>query len=73
MSGSAKQYGYTGGAQRIVATVDGIRRPIAWGDDVTVEELGSFMTCEEFVDVDIEWVEDPFEEARRWPPQYGFQ
>ncbi len=71
MSGISKQYGVTGGSQRIVATVDGIRGPIAWGDDITVEELGSFMVCEEFVDVDIEWVEDPVEEARRWPPHYA--
>ncbi|MEG3176182.1 hypothetical protein U1872_08080 [Sphingomonas sp. RB3P16] len=73
MSRISKQYGYTGGSQRIVATVDGIRRPIAWGDDITVEELGSFMMCEEFVDIDIEWVDDPAMEARQWPPRYGLQ
>lgn len=71
MTSGAKIFGYTGGSQRIVATVNGVRRPIAWGDDITVEELGSFMACDEFVDIDLELVEDPIAEALLWPAHYG--
>lgn len=71
MAYSSRIFGYTGGAQRVVATVDGVRRPIAWGDDITDDELGAFMTSGRFVDVDVELVEDPVQEARDWPLHHG--
>ncbi|MFD1103734.1 hypothetical protein [Sphingobium olei] len=35
-------YGYQGGTQRIVAIVQGKRKVIAWGDDITEAELAPF-------------------------------
>lgn len=62
-------YGYTGGAQRIVTFVDNKRKVLAWGDDITDEELAPFIA--HYGSAWIEPVENPILEMLAYPPYRG--
>lgn len=66
-----RRSGYIGGSQRIVAVKDDKREVLAWGDDVTADELGRFMMGWPDHEIEIEWVENPVLEACLYPPTAG--
>lgn len=62
-------YGYSGGAQRVVAMVDGARKVLCWGDDISEEEIEPFIA--EYGHAWIEAVDSPALEALTHPPYEG--
>lgn len=63
-------YGYDGiSTQRVTAIVDGARKVLAWGDDITDDDVAAFV--DEYADVRVEDVTDPAAEAAAYPLYAG--
>lgn len=67
----AELFGYDGtSSQRIVALAGGKRKVLAWGDEITEEEIAPFVAYPGFSDVWIEEIVDKAAEALTYP-QYA--
>lgn len=61
-------YGYDGvSSERVVATVRGIRKSIAWGDDISASEIAGFVEHPNYLDVAVEKIADKAKEAALYP------
>jgi len=62
-----KLYGYTGGNQRVAAVRDQKRITLAWGEEITDEELAPYRLQWLGFDIQVEPVTDPKAERRAHP------